>query len=72
MTARITHLTVVLEKPKREDDVQFLVDAIRMFRGVLNVTKVECTSEFYSESYRIKAELHRKLFDVIHPPREES
>ena len=37
MTDRVNTLTVVLERPIRDDDVQPIVDAIRQMRHVLSV-----------------------------------
>lgn len=37
MTDRVHSLTVILEKPVRDDDVETLRDAIRQLRGVANV-----------------------------------
>ena len=38
MTDRISLLTVALDQPVRTDDIQPLVDAIRMLRGVQDVS----------------------------------
>lgn len=37
MTNRLSGLTVVFEKDVREDDAETLINAIRQFRGVLDV-----------------------------------
>lgn len=39
MTDRVKGLTVILDRDFREDDVEHLVGAIRMLRGVKKVTK---------------------------------
>uniref|UniRef100_A0A6M3K9E0 Uncharacterized protein n=1 Tax=viral metagenome TaxID=1070528 RepID=A0A6M3K9E0_9ZZZZ len=41
MTDRLNTLTVVLEKPVREDDAVTLMDAIGTMRGVLRVERGE-------------------------------
>ena len=40
MSDRVKGLTVILTRDLREDDVQLLVDAISMLRGVKKVTTV--------------------------------
>lgn len=65
MTDRVKGLVVALETDIREDDVQVLVNAIKMLRGVLAVeTKVADMDDWVNRS-RIQSELRAKLFEVL-------
>lgn len=46
MTDRVNTLTVILEHPIRDDDVEPLMDAIRSHRGVLDVKLGEVDGMF--------------------------
>lgn len=37
MTDRVDAFTIVLDKDVREDDVEFILNAIRMIKGVMSV-----------------------------------
>lgn len=65
MTDRINGLYVILEKDIREDDVEDLVNAIRLLRGVLKVeTHVADFDEAIARA-RVRSELTGKLWDVL-------
>jgi hypothetical protein len=65
MTDRIRTLTVVLPVNTREDDVQPLIDAIRMLRGVLDVkAHVADSADFFAVT-NARAQLRSKLLDVL-------
>jgi len=65
MTDRINYLTVVLEKNIREDDVQNLIDTIKMIKYVLTVEANVVNATSYVEEQRIKHQLKQKLFKII-------
>jgi len=62
MTDRVNALTVVLEQDVREDDVQPLVDAIRMMRGVLRVKKHVATIDSHVAEQRAQQRLREVVF----------
>ena len=65
MTDRFHSLTVVLERDMREDDAEALIDAIRMFRGVIGVDgNVTCIDSHIAEK-RAKYEMTRRIYDAI-------
>lgn len=65
MTNRIKSLTVVLENDIRDDDIESLTQAIKLLRNVLVVKLNVANPEDYEARSRIKAELQKKLWDVI-------
>lgn len=71
MTDRLKGCTVTFDRDIREDDVEPLLDAIRMMRGVLSVTgKVTDLSDYMARE-RATWELRDKILDVLHPPSEK-
>jgi len=66
MTARYNALTVVLEKDIRDDDAEPLMNAIRMLRGVADVSGNVASIESYTAEVRARSELVKKLFDVVY------
>jgi hypothetical protein len=67
MTDRIHSLTVVLERDNRSDDVEALVNAIRMFHGVLSVeTHVSDITSHMAEE-RARASLSEKIYKALEP-----
>ncbi len=67
MTDRINALTVVLENDIRSDDVELLMTAINMIKGVLRVDKNVTDINSYVANERARMELGSKLWDVLHP-----
>ncbi len=68
MTDRIISLTVMLEKEIREDDVQNIVRAIEMIRGVGMVEPgIVADSTFYIAREQAKAELVKQMISIIKP-----
>lgn len=65
MTDRIKALTVILTADVREDDVQPLIDAIRMLRGVWSVESIKVNPMDAIERKRIRAEFRQKLWDAL-------
>lgn len=65
MTDRFNSLTVVLDKDYREDDAQVLIAAIKILRGVIEVTgNVADVQAFVAES-RARREMAEKLFAAL-------
>lgn len=65
MTDRIHALTVVLEHDIRDDDVEVIVHAIEMIRGVASVATHVTDQEDHSARRRVRSEWRRTLFDVF-------
>ena len=66
MTNRINTLTVVLEKPIKEDDVEGIIQAIEQIRGVLQVE----TSKIENENIirmQEKFNLRKELWEIMKP-----
>lgn len=67
MTARVNMIFVILEEDIRTDDVQPLMDAIKMMKGVLDVEQhITNPQDILAES-RARHELGVKLLEVIYP-----
>lgn len=67
MTDRIHSLTVVLDKDYRDDDVQAIVAAIKMVRGVLTVGLNVADHNDYMARERARAELQIQIRDILWP-----
>ena len=67
MTNRYHSLTVVLEKDIREDDAEYLLNAIKMIKGVLSVDPFISDIESHMAESRARQELGQKLWEVLYP-----
>jgi len=67
MTDRVHALTVILEREWRVDDVEAIVNAIKMLRGVLSVEEHITDVDFYAAREQAKFELQQELRDVLWP-----
>jgi len=69
MTDRIRHLTVTLDRDYREDDVQCIVDAISLIRGIAGIEKrVETLPDMLAiaaVSGRVRIALHDAIETVF-------
>lgn len=65
MTDRFHSFTVILENDIREDDAEALINAIKQFKGVLDVRGNISDSELAIAKGRVKAELAKKLWNVL-------
>jgi len=65
MTDRIRHLTVVLDQDYRDDDVQRIVDAIRMTRGVESVGLNVADADAYVARETAKSEMRQKIQNFL-------
>lgn len=68
MTDRVKGLTVVLDRDIRIDDIEVIVSAIRLLRGVASVDTVITTHEDYFARERVRSELVGKLYDALKKP----
>ena len=68
MTTRVKSLTVVLDKDMRDDDVQEIIKAVEMVKGV-SLCIIQPTDVFSLEDelarMRVKRELAEKLYEVL-------
>ncbi len=69
MTDRVQNLVIVLDGDYRTDDVQGIVDAIRMIRGVADVQLGEpVTSTDHFARERAAMDLRGRISDVLSRP----
>ena len=65
MTDRLKGCTVVFDRDIRVDDAEHLLDAIRMLRGVIDVTpEIKVLSDFHAQ-IRAHIDIQRRLFKVL-------
>ena len=67
MTDRISGLFVALEQDIREDDVEDLIKAIKLLRGVAGVSTHVSNPDLYIAATRVRSELREKLLEVLYP-----
>lgn len=67
MTDRVKGFTVVLDKDYRTDDVEAILSAIKMVKGVLTVSPLIVDPSDYINRMRIQSDLEEKIFAVLHP-----
>lgn len=67
MTDRIYALTVILDDHYRTDDVEEIIRAIKMIRGVMKVEEHVSSSESYAAQERARHELGMKMWQVLYP-----
>lgn len=65
MTDRIKGLTIALDRDYRDDDVQAIVDAIMMIKGVQAVKKSVANHEDWINRVQIRTDIQRRLFDAL-------
>lgn len=65
MTQRINGLTIILDKEYRNDDVQHIIEALKMIKGVqqVNMMPVEacCHIKVMSAEHQIKRQLYKVI-----------
>lgn len=72
MTDRIKGFTVVLEEPLRDDDAEAIINAIRMVKGVMEVTPhIQTADDYYAEA-RARAKFRRKIYDFLEDQKDEA
>ena len=67
MTDKIHALTVILETPIRDDDIEPLVRAIKHLRGVLDVKTEVADIDTWAAEERALVQLRQKLRHVLWP-----
>lgn len=65
MTDRVKGLVVTLDDDYRIDDVQEIVNAIKMVKGVATVDENITTIDDHMNRVRVKMELQGKLFEAL-------
>lgn len=65
MTDRVNRLTVILDGDYRDDDLDQLIGAIRLMRGVLKVKMHVADTNDYLAVERAKADLREKILDLV-------
>lgn len=68
MTTRFHSLQVVLDQDVREDDAEVLMNAIRMFRHVADVTGIPANCDTFMAETRARINLQNVLFEALKPP----
>lgn len=67
MTDRYNSLLVVLEKNIRTDDAKPIIDAIRMVKGVLEVSGNVADPESHVAEVRAVSFLTKKMWEALRP-----
>ena len=65
MTDRIKGLTVLLEPDKRDDDAEYIINAIRMIKGVVSVKSHIADTDHHLAVETARRELTTRLRDVL-------
>ena len=65
MTDRVKGFTVTLEKDIRIDDVQIVLNALKMIKYVAHVEPSITTSEDHFTEQRLRFELREKFYDFM-------
>lgn len=65
MSERTGGLIVALDGIHRVDDVEKVMDAIRMIKGVSGVTPMVASPETYIATQIAKADIAKRLWDVL-------
>lgn len=65
MTTRVKGFTVILDNEMREDDIEYIVNAMRMIKGVQQVLPVESCSEDMMARQKCISDIKHKLFDIV-------
>lgn len=64
MTQRVKGLTVAFEADFREDDIEHIIAAIKLIKGVAGVEHVEADHNDFINRSRIKHEFGEKIFNL--------
>jgi uncharacterized protein YjiS (DUF1127 family) len=65
MTDRAKGLMVAFADDFREDDIDDLMNAIRMLKGVIDVRTVTANPDDWMNRRRVRFELHEKLWKAL-------
>jgi len=67
MTNRFNSLTVVLDKDIRDDDAEYILNAMEMIKGVLSVKPKVSNIEDHVAYERAVRDLRQKIDEVLQP-----
>ncbi|HDZ15334.1 MAG TPA: hypothetical protein ENH60_10620 [Pricia sp.] len=67
MTDRYHSIAVVLNENIREDDAEYILNAIKMIKGVLSVKPYISDLDSHMAEERASRKLESKLWAVLHP-----
>lgn len=65
MTDRVKGLVVTLDRDYRTDDVEIIINAIRMIKGVVGVEHSIADMDDHLNRERIRTELITQIYDVL-------
>jgi len=65
MTDRIKGFTIVLDSDIKDDDLEYIENAIRMIKGVAGIQRSIVNAEDYMNRERIKLEFRQKCWDFV-------
>jgi len=65
MTDRYFAFTVLLDKDRRDDDSEYIINAIRMIKGVIKVEPHVSDPELWAAHERAKSEIEKKIWDAL-------
>lgn len=65
MTERVKGFTVTLDKDIRVDDIEYVINAIKMIKHVSNVEPVISSPDDHIIENRVRAELRDKFYSFI-------
>jgi hypothetical protein len=65
MTDRLKGVVVTFDRDYRDDDVEFILNAIRMIKGVCSVDPLMAEHDDLMNRQRLKHEMRGKLYDAI-------
>jgi hypothetical protein len=65
MTDRLKGVTVTFNADIRDDDAEYIINAIKMIKGVLDVTPSISTGDDYMNRIRIQSEMEKRIFDAL-------
>ena len=65
MTQRVKGFVVSLDNDMREDDVEHIVNAIKMIKGVSGVQNVDSGIDDVINRMNIKREMSEKIFETL-------
>jgi hypothetical protein len=68
MTDRIHSLTVTLDDAYREDDIQPIINAIKMLKCVAKVNKHIANHETYWAETRARTDLISRIYEALREP----
>ena len=65
MTERVKGFTVTLSKDIREDDFEYILNAVKMIRGVAHVEPTLAAPQDHAIRVRFKMELQQRLDQLM-------